>query len=329
MSIPPSTEVENGARTAEANLSDNSAEAEKRSTAPDNPSPPPNGGLVAWLQVLASFMVFFNTWGVLNTFGNFQTYYESGQLFVQSSANISWVGSIQAYCVLLFGLFAGPIYDRGHLRLLLLVGSFLIVFGFMMLSLSQTYWQVLLSQGFCIGIGAGLLFTPAVAVLPAYFSSRLGLAMGLAATGSSLGGIIYPIMLYRLIENDGVGFGWGVRAIGFVSLGTLLVPIFLLKMRFKPQRPRALIDWSAFTDWPFAFLVVSVMFGFGALYAMLFYFSYFGLARGISSPSMSFYLVPILNAASVFGRSIPNAMSDVVGPLNREYPCVLMATAHN
>lgn len=25
-------------------------------------SPPPDGGLVAWLQVLAAFFIFFNTW---------------------------------------------------------------------------------------------------------------------------------------------------------------------------------------------------------------------------------------------------------------------------
>ena len=29
--------------------------------------PVPNGGTQAWLQVLGSWMLFFNTWGVLNT----------------------------------------------------------------------------------------------------------------------------------------------------------------------------------------------------------------------------------------------------------------------
>ncbi|KAI6891234.1 hypothetical protein KC318_g13913, partial [Hortaea werneckii] len=63
--------------------------------------PPPNGGLTAWLQVVGSWMLFFNTWGILNTFGVFQTYYESGELFSTSSSNISWIGSIQALMVLL------------------------------------------------------------------------------------------------------------------------------------------------------------------------------------------------------------------------------------
>jgi hypothetical protein len=29
----------------------------------------PNGGTIAWLQVLASFFLFFNSWGIVNTFG--------------------------------------------------------------------------------------------------------------------------------------------------------------------------------------------------------------------------------------------------------------------
>lgn len=29
----------------------------------------PNGGVKAWLQVLASFFLFFNSWGIVNTFG--------------------------------------------------------------------------------------------------------------------------------------------------------------------------------------------------------------------------------------------------------------------
>jgi hypothetical protein len=35
--------------------------------------------------------------------------------------------------------------------------------------------------------------------MPTYFTTRIGLAIGLAASGSSMGGIIYPIMFYKLI----------------------------------------------------------------------------------------------------------------------------------
>lgn len=105
-------------------------------------------------------------------------------LFLPNSAN-SFPRSV---CVLFVGACTGPIFDRGHLRLLLLIGSFGVVFGFMMLSLCKEFWQALLAQGFCIGLGGGMLFVPSVAILPTYFSTKIGLAIGLAAAGSSMGG---------------------------------------------------------------------------------------------------------------------------------------------
>ncbi|KAF2148920.1 major facilitator superfamily transporter monocarboxylate [Myriangium duriaei CBS 260.36] len=289
---------------------------------PAAPAPPtandassiPDGGLVAWLQVAGGFSLFFNTWGNLNTFGIFQTYYESGALFKETSSNIAWIGAVQAALLLALGMFSGPIYDRGYLRALLLVGSFMTVFGYMMTSLCTEFWQVVLAQGFCVGIGGGCLFIPAVAILPTYFRRRLGLAVGLAASGSSMGGVIYPIVFYRLIDR--IGFGWTVRVIGFIALATLLIPCLVMKMRVKPPRVRAVIDTTVFTDVPFLIFVGALFLGFIALYVVLFYISYFGAATGVTDQKLSFYLIPILNAASVFGRTLPNAISDYVGTLN-------------
>ncbi len=99
---------------------------------------------------------------------------------------------------MIVGSIAGPIYDMGYAHELLLVGSFLIVFGQMMLSLCSTYWQVLLAQGISIGVGTGCIFVSGVAILSTYFSTRLATATGLAASGSSIGGMLYPIIFYKL-----------------------------------------------------------------------------------------------------------------------------------
>ncbi|KHN95592.1 Major facilitator superfamily domain, general substrate transporter [Metarhizium album ARSEF 1941] len=274
----------------------------------------PNGGAQAWLHVLGAFMLYFNTWGILNTFGAFQTFYSSGTLFVQTSSNISWIGSIQAFLVLFTGFLSGPIYDQGYLRALLLVGSFLIVFGNMMLSLATDYPQVLLAQGVCVGLGSGLIYVPAVAVLPTYFNTRLGLAIGLAASGSSIGGIIYPVVFYKLINQ--IGFSWSVRVVGFIALATLIIPNLVMKMRVKPPKARALLDTSALSDWPFLIFTSATLIGFMGLYTMFFYLSYYTKARHITSTALSFYLVPILNAASILGRVLPNAVSDKIGAFN-------------
>lgn len=298
--------------------------AEKPAPPPGPPgmTPPPNGGAKAWLQVIGAFGVFFNTWGLLNTFGVFQTYYESGDLFVETSSNISWIGSVQAFLVLLGGLISGPMYDRGLLKLLVCLGAFLVVFGHMMLSLATRYWEVVLAQGFCVGLGAGLMFTPSVTVLQSYFSTKIGLASGLAAAGSSLGGIIYPIVLYKLVNN--IGFAWSVRVIGFLALATLTPSMLFLQQRVKPPRVRAMFDPTAFTDGGYLLFTFACMLGFIGLYVMFFYLSYFGLATGTADSSMAFYIVPILNAASMFGRTLPNWLSDKTGPLNVLVPGALI-----
>ncbi|KAK1757951.1 monocarboxylate transporter [Echria macrotheca] len=321
---PELSESDETIRNENLNASDPEKTAVKPAPA-SGPPPPPNGGWKAWVQVAAAFAVFFNTWGILNTFGVFQTYYEGGELFEQSSSNISWIGALQAYFVLVSGLLSGPIYDRGYLRTLITAGSFFLVFGFMMLSLCTEYWQVLLAQGFCIGIGGGLLFVPCLAVLPTYFTTRLGLAVGLAASGSSFGGVIYPIVFYRLIGQ--IGFAWSVRTLGFIALATQLVPVLFMRMRVKPPKPRDILDWSAFTDVPISLFTIACLIGFVGLYVMLFYVSFFALASGIVTPEMAFYLVPILNAGSMFGRTLPNALSDKIGPLNILAPCVIICGA--
>ena len=85
------------------------------------------------------------------------------------------------------GIFAGWLLDSGHLQLILIAGTALEVLGMFMTSLCSKYWQVLLAQGICVGLGSGLLGLTSVAVIPLYFSSKRMIATGIAATGSSLG----------------------------------------------------------------------------------------------------------------------------------------------
>ena len=101
-----------------------------------------------------------------------------------------------------------------------------------------------------------------------------------------------------------------------MAFATLLIPIFVLKMRVQPPKARSLLDSTVLADVPFMTFVLGAMIGFIGLYVELFYVSFFGQATGLTDSSMSFYLVPILNAGSVFGRTLPNILSDRIGPIN-------------
>ena len=56
--------------------------------------------------------------------------------------------------------------------------------------------------------------------------------MGIMVSGSSLGGVCFPIMLKRLF--DSVGFGWAVRAAAFLIFGCLVTANFLVRSRLPP-----------------------------------------------------------------------------------------------
>jgi MFS family permease len=125
--------------------------------------------------------------GMTNTFGAFQTYYINILLPESSPSAISWIGSIQTFTMMFVGVLSGRLLDAGYLRPQLCAGIFLEVLGLIMTSISTKYWQVLASQGLCVGLGAGLLYLPGVAVPAQYFSSKVMFATGIVATGSSMG----------------------------------------------------------------------------------------------------------------------------------------------
>lgn len=64
----------------------------------------------------------------------------------------------------------------------------------MMVSLADQYYSIFLSQGVAAGIGLGFLFLPSVSIIGHWFMKRRALAMGIVVSGSSTGGIIFPIV---------------------------------------------------------------------------------------------------------------------------------------
>lgn len=95
------------------------------------PPPPPNGGTRAWLQVLGAWFLNFNTWGMINTFGTFQSEYARGYLSTSSASAISWIGSLQAFLMLVVGVLCGRALDAGYFYTEITIGVFLEVFGMM------------------------------------------------------------------------------------------------------------------------------------------------------------------------------------------------------
>jgi MFS family permease len=86
-----------------------------------------------------------------------------------------------------------------------------------------------------------------------------------------------------------------------------------------------MVDLSALTDIYYMSFVIATFLAFMGLFVLLFYLSFFTQNTGISNDSMAAYIVVILNAASCFGRTVPNAISDKTGPFNLIAPGTILA----
>ena len=84
--------------------------------------------------------------------------------------------------------------------------------------------------------------------------------MGLVVSGSSLGGVIFPIMLVHLIPN--VGFPWAMRICAFLILALLIVANVTVRSRVPPtKRPFELMAVvRPFKEQTFVLLTLAIFF---------------------------------------------------------------------
>ncbi|GJE91080.1 MFS general substrate transporter [Phanerochaete sordida] len=293
-------------------------ELEANAPAADASDEPPDGGLRAWMCVAGGWLACFSTFGYSSSFGVYQDLYTLAGM--SSASNISWIGSVQLSLMFMLGLFSGRLLDEGYFHHICISGSILYVFSMFMLSLADTsqYYQVLLSQGIGMGVGGGLVLVPAVSVQAHHWKHRRSLAMGITFTGSSCGGIVFPIMLNHLLTGA-PGFAWGTRAAAFLVLALLAAANALMGPRLPRARTRAarpgLRLREKLTDAPFLVAIAGIFLIFWGLFLPYFYLQLFVTLHG-ASPSFAFYTLTILNGASTFGRTLLNALGDAYGPLN-------------
>ncbi|RBR24523.1 uncharacterized protein FIESC28_02719 [Fusarium coffeatum] len=243
-----------------------------------------------------------NTWGVIISFGVFQSYYIS--TLHRSRSDISWIGSIAVFLLFFMGIISGRLTDAGYFHSTTILGATLVVFGTFMTSLSSSYWQVLLAQGVCTGLGNGTLLTPMMTLITTYFRRRLPLVMGIAACGSTTGGLIYPSMARSLLPT--IGFGWTMRAIGFIQLGTFVAALACGKPRPASRRSAPIVDWSVFREAEFTLYLIGAFLSFlGVFFPFFFLSSYAREKQGLSYTD-SLNLTLVLNGIGFVARLLPS-----------------------
>lgn len=240
------------------------------------------------------------------------------------TCKLTQVGSVQIFLLFFVGTFSGRATDYGLFKLTFLVGSILQLVGVFMTSLSTKYWQLFLAQGICTGLGNGLIFCPALALLSTYFTKKRSLAIGIAASGSATGGVVFPVIVQQLLPK--LGFPWTVRVLGFVILALQAVALTFTKTRLPPRKTGPLVEWAAFKEVPYTLFAVAMFLNFWGLYFAFYYIGSYGRdILGISQAEAITNLL-ILNGVGIFGRLIPAYLADrYFGPLNTLVPCVFIS----
>jgi predicted MFS family arabinose efflux permease len=164
------------------------------------------------------------------------------------------------------------------------------------------------------GFGTALLFTPSVAAVGHYFSTRRGNATGIACTGGSIGGIIFPFMLQKLIPE--VGFPWSCRIVGFLCLALCIIANILIRNRLPPlENADTYPDLRIFKSAAFSITTLGVFLIEWGLFVPITYISSYALSQGFSQ-AFAFQILPIMNVGSFFGRWIPGFYADKIGRYN-------------
>ena len=283
--------------------------------------PAPDGGLQAWLVVAGTFLLIMTNFGLLTSYGVFQTYYVSHQLAHMAASTVSWIGSLQTFMILGGSFVFGKISDDYGCRWVLVVGSVITFVSMLGVSFCSTLVELILVQGVAFGLGGSMLFLPGCALVNQYFDKRKATAMSIIIGAASFGGIIWPLILQALFDHPSIGFGWGVRIAAFLLAFLLTLSNILMRPRLAPNPKSMRQPWSQALHLLTEDLSTYTLFVVGtAVLFINFFVPFFTIASYAKkvgfSAAMATHMVVIMNAASMVGRLVSGPLADRYGRFN-------------
>lgn len=214
-----------------------------------------------------AFISCLVAWGFVNSWGVFQTYYTDS--LPEDQSTISWIGSLQVWMIFAVGVFSGRALDAGLFLPTFAIGSAVSIVGVFATSVCRNFWQLLLAQGVCTGLGCGIIFCPVMGVVTQYFDRRRALAVAIVSIGTCAGGIVYPLIVKSLLPR--IGYGWTVRVLGFVNLVCLVAAGAFLRPRLPRRQGGPVVEWAFFKNLPFVYMVSGMSLVFGGLFFTLYF----------------------------------------------------------
>lgn len=187
----------------------------------------PEGGR-GWLVIAGTFVIMAVSFGFVSVYGAYQAYYLT--LFpTTSQAVIMMIGSLQPCLIYASGTPAIILIHHLGAKTVVAISGVILITSLMLIPECKTVWQLFLAHGVLYGFGSGLGVFVSYSVPQQWFKRRRAFAVGISASGSSVGGLIWPV-IFNLIK-DKKGFTWANRAIGFICIPLMIFASFAIKER--------------------------------------------------------------------------------------------------
>ncbi|XP_064619208.1 monocarboxylate transporter 14-like [Lineus longissimus] len=259
----------------------------------------------SWIVMVAALLSHLLMFGICWTVGVYYVIFL--EVFQQGKGPTSWIGSINSACLCFIGPLAGVLMKKFDNRVLMIIGCLLSVAGLIASAMATNIYQLYATFGVVAGCGIGLSFLPCMSVLGGYFDRHRTMALGLAATGTGFGTVVYPPLIRYLDEE----YGWRGSLLIMAGI-TLNLLVTSLIMKPKPQKTiddadkekKSLYETlgcSFFKNYRFVLICFSSLmqaFGFGIVYMHL---AVYAKYEGVSDDN-SAILYSCIGLANFVGR---------------------------
>ncbi|KAI8069143.1 major facilitator superfamily domain-containing protein [Gongronella butleri] len=231
---------------------------------------------------------------------------------------LPFVGTIGMVFLNLMGAPAQILNSRIGCKFTLAIGTLCKGLGLIIAGWCNEPWQLILAQSVVFGIGASISYVVAMSSTPPWFKKRRSLAIGIVASGSGVGGVIFPLIMQPM--NAKLGPAWTYRILGFVVLALDSLATVLIRERDAPKTRvhkgfRDIFHFDVIKDVNFVLFCVGSVIGLLGYFVPYFflpsYASYIGLSDAQGSA-----LIAVSSACNFFGRVLIGYIADRIGKIN-------------
>jgi len=239
-------------------------------------------------------------------------FYLSHSLFPSASAlDFAMLGGLNFAVAVLVAPFATLATRLAGVRAPMAIGCVMLPTGFVAASFATKVWHLYLSQGVLVGVGVGLIYIPATAVIPQWFSTKRSLANGICAAGSGIGGLVMSFATEGMLKH--LGLAWALRITAIIVFVINALATVLIRSRNHEVRPsQRMFDFRLLASYHVKLLLLwsfTIMFGYITL---MFSLPDYALTIGRSSTD-SATVAAILNLGTAIGRPAIGFASDRYG----------------